>query len=396
MKQTRTPRTRDLKGRYSTEASENPQLSSPRNLISDLLAHSPRKSGGRFPEHIGLPASLSSGAGSGSPLIEEMDHESENHADKNSEEAVSKRNAVLLASSGRSFIDLIDEIRGPNRITTEDIVKETINCWDLKSSDSPLLKNFGDSDGTPSSLETLISAMDKKFIWFKLQRQEFQTKIRKQKGKALQDSIDRFMKDLACSSKSSALTTLMITVHECSRQKTESEKPEEQVLFYLSQRARIWTEKIMFSSDENWAEDLCLLSEGIEPEIEESEMVRFHECPGRSRISDMVNFPTLEHVGSLAAVALSFIHFMAPDSHVSALDPLKLRDNYLIMERDDHSGHMKKSRHTVERYEKVLPCLCCSKAIKEIRVYSIVGMCLRLRSDPAPKVQRFALLTQSQ
>ena len=85
----------------------------------------------------------------------------------------------------------------------------------------------------------------------------------------------------------------MITVHECSRQKKESEKPEEQVLFYLSQRARIWTEKIMFSSDENWAEDLCLLSEGIEPEIEESEVVRFHECPGRSRISDMVNFPTL-------------------------------------------------------------------------------------------------------
>jgi hypothetical protein len=154
------------------------------------------------------------------------------------------------------------------------------------------------------------------------------------------------MKDLQARSKSSALTTIMITVHECSRQKAESEKREEQTLFYLSQRASIWIEKIIFTSDDLLSESLCLLSEGVEPDLDDLEDVFFNQSPGYMRIQDMVERPTLEHANILAAVALSFIHFMSPSDLINDLDPLKARDSYLIMERPDHSGHMKESNQT--------------------------------------------------
>ncbi len=182
--------------------------------------------------------------------------------------------------------------------------------------------------------------MDKKFSWFKTARADFTAKLKIDSGLKLQDSIDLFMKLFQSKSQCSGLTAIMVAVHETAQFRhstkfADSEKPEERAAFYVSQRAEKWAEKIMFSPDENYDDDLGTLSEGKEPDVFMPEYIVLSDSPGFNRIREMVVNPQQYHISCLAAVSLSFMSFVAPQG-VLDLNPIQARSEYLIMGGPDH------------------------------------------------------------
>ena len=281
----------------------------------------------------------------GSPKIVEVGAEKSSSSRKFQWEIEDPADPHLSTSdSGALFAQVLNESRASDRVSDRDIVNEFMGMFSMAHTDAQMMKSFV-HDGIPCSFETFVSVAEKKWPWFKSLRSRFVESMKQDEGLALRDSLQDHLTDFRSSSGSSAISVLLMCIHDLTQNRTKttwvvSEKETERRMHFCSSRAVEWLHQFLACDEKNLETVLYELSLGKESghslEYEDRHVTTM---PGSKLLLSLVEASTAATTRILVAIQLSLLNYVAEEK-ILDLDPQRARSQYLIQGSSDHPSCM--------------------------------------------------------